>query len=211
MKLFSLLGDSRKKAKVYISTESLLSETKLQLGNVSYLFDQLEISYENAYETEKSLALNGVNLGMNYSDLLSILGDPQASFKKALKSGVHKILFYQKNLPGFRMNIRFHLWDDCFFLGESIYEEIRNKYGFQIDRMVFEKYMDCTYDKNVFFNKLKDIEGNLLYISKSVGFRILYLSANEEVKNAVKSEIQMTKKEKENKAHTLEKKIYDSL
>ena len=211
MKLFSLLSDSRKKAKVFISTESLLSETKLQLGNVSYLFDQLEISHENAYETEKKLGLNGVTLGVSQAELIELLGEPQVSFKKKLKKGVHKILFYQKSLPGFRMNIRFHFWDDVFFLGESIYEEIQNKYEFQIDQMVFKKYLNAKYDENSFFNKLKDCEGNLLYISKSVGFRILYLSANQDIKNAVRSEIQIINSIKENKEQSLEKKLYDSL
>lgn len=211
MKLLSLLSDYRKKGKVYISTESLLSETKLQLGNVAYLFDQLQLSDENAYHTEKELQLNGVSLGLSQKEVMEILGEPHASFKRELNQGMHSILFYQRNLSGFRMNIRFHFWNRSFFMGESIYEEVRNPFEFRIDKMVFKKYLNENGTQDVFFNKLKDAAGNLMYISKSVGFRILYISAHNEIHEAVKREIQITKSHKENKERILEEKLFDHL
>lgn len=211
MKLLSFLSDFRKKSKVYISTESLLNETKLQLGNVVYLLDQLQMSNENAYKTQKQLKLNGVLLGIDQARLISILGEPDTSFKKELKEGKHSILFYQKSLSGFRMNIRFHFWDRVLFMGESIYEEVRNPYEFRIDKMIYKKYINDKKDQDQFFNKLEDIDGNLMYISRSVGFRVLYLYSNQDIKNAIENEIQITKSNKENSERILEEKLFDSL
>ena len=211
MKLLNLLSELRKKGKVYISTESLLNETKLQLGNIFYLADQLDMSSDKARPTDMALQLNGVHLGATLDELTNTLGEADASMKKVLAGGTHRILFYQKELSGFRMNIRAHLWDDHFFMGESIYEELQNPFEFKLDEMVYEKYLELKNEENTFFNKIIDPNGDMMYITRSVGFRMLYLSADKEIKKAIKNEIQIAKSNKESRERIIEEKLFDQL
>lgn len=153
------------------------------LERLSLLFQHRD----SALQTD-SLSISFRNISFNSDDkqIIKRLGKPRYQIDNHHKIPGHKVFFYRTGLHHFRAICQLHFLHNHFFLGKYTFRNTSQNNINSVLSVLQKKYFSSVPHNNK-LSRIKDHEGNLIILEKSLHLNVCYLSGNPQYPQLIHS------------------------